>query len=78
MPYIETDHELEQSEFADSGKCEFRSREFVAKVEPQAGRYAFTVRDLRRERPTIHGFEQGYEEAIFTVKQVMAALENTI
>ncbi len=76
MPSIDTDYEVQQSQSAMTREWEFHGREFVARVEPQVGRYAFTVRDLRRERPTIHGFEYGYDEAVSAVKQVMAALEN--
>ncbi len=72
-----TDYELSRLEnncSDEHDKCEFRAGEFIARVEPQDGLYAFRVRDLRRERPTIHGFERGYEEAVFAAKQVMAAL----
>jgi hypothetical protein len=48
--------------------------DFVAIVQPHASRYSFSVRDLRRERPTIHGFGVDFPHALIAVTQLLNAL----
>jgi hypothetical protein len=51
--------------------------EFVAVVQPQDNRYGFFVRDLRRERPTIHGYGVDFSAALTAVTQLLDALPET-
>lgn len=48
--------------------------DFVAVVESYAGRYSFFVRDMRRERPTIHGYGVDFPHAVMAVTQLLDAL----
>jgi hypothetical protein len=48
--------------------------DFVAVVLPHENQYSFFVRDLRRERPTIHGFGVDFPHAVIAVTQLLDAL----
>jgi hypothetical protein len=50
--------------------------EFVGVVEPHENQYKFFVRDLRRERPTIHGFGVDFPHAVTAVRQLLDSLTN--
>lgn len=58
---------------ADETLCICREP-FLATIEPQGGRYAFTVRDLSRERPTIHGSGLSLEKTLAAVTELLDAL----
>ncbi len=55
---------------------EFRMHkgEFVGVVEPHGEHYWFQVRDLRRERPTIHGFGVDFPRAVNAVSHLLDVL----
>ncbi len=57
---------------------EFRIQrgEFVGEVEPHGDHYWFLVRDLRRERPTIHGFGVDFPRAVNAVSHLLDLLAN--
>jgi hypothetical protein len=48
--------------------------DFVAAVQPHANKYSFSVRDTRRERPTIHGFGVDFPNAVVAVTELLDAL----
>lgn len=54
-----------------------RKGNFVAVVQSHKSQYAFFVRDLRRERPTIHGFGVNLRQAMDTATQYLDALTAT-
>jgi hypothetical protein len=57
----------------DTTLC-FCREPFLATIEPQQGAYSFRVRDLSRERPTIHGSGLSLEKALAAVAQLLEAL----
>jgi len=48
--------------------------DFVGIVQRHDGKYSFFVRDLRRERPTIHGFGVDFSRAVSAVTELLDAL----
>ncbi len=56
---------------------EYRVRrgQFEAVVQAHENNYWYSVRDITRERPTIHGFGVDFEKGITAVKQLLERLE---
>ncbi len=48
--------------------------DFVGIVQPRESHYEFSVRDMRRERPTIHGSGVDFSRAVTFVTQLLDAL----
>jgi hypothetical protein len=59
--------------FRDETLCICREP-FLATIEPHGERYSFTVRDLSRERPTIHGSGLSLEKTLAAVTELLDAL----
>ena len=58
---------------------EFRMRRgnFVGIIQAREERYEFSVRDMRREQPTIHGTGVDFSHAVGFVTQLLDALTGT-
>lgn len=67
---------LERAPSTRVDEHEFRIHrgEFVGVVEPHGEHYWFLVRDLRRERPTIHGFGVDFPRAVNEVSHLLDVL----
>lgn len=68
--------EVEVSREAD--ECCIRKGDFVAVLQPHDDRYSFSVRDLRRQRPTIHGSEVDFPHAVASVDRLLNLLTDEI
>lgn len=63
-----------EKERSASDEYRIERGDFVALVQPHASQYSFFVRDMRRERPTIHGYGVDFPHAVVAVTQLLDAL----
>lgn len=69
--------EIDRELSTEDGYC-LRRGEFIATVRPHEDRYSFSVRDTRRERPTIHGFGVDFPNALVAVTELLDALTREV
>lgn len=75
MMLCEVDSAVREPRPADlEGEFRVRRGDFVGVVQPHEDKYKFYVRDLRRERPTIHGYRVDFPDAIAAVTQLLNSL----
>lgn len=57
------------------GECRIIRGQFEGVVRPHSDRYWFSVREMTRERPMIHGFGVDFQKAVTAVEQLLDLLE---
>lgn len=56
-------------------ECRIYRGQYEGVVRPHGDRYWFSVREMTRERSTIHGFGVDFQKAVTAVEQLLDLLE---